>query len=91
MSDPNYGSTQLQASYRAKLAAFRTEADAMRGVLQQLVHEAEEVLERGGELNVQPKMGFLIGAHARLLKDYGALEHFQAVMQLVLKRRPKGR
>lgn len=44
---------------------------------QLIAHQAEEVLARGGRLEVAPQMAFLVGALMRLVKDVAVIEHLQ--------------
>ena len=39
---------------------------------------AQEVLDQGGHLLVQPRIAFLTGSLARMIKDWGVIEQLQA-------------
>lgn len=69
----------LRIQRRTRLRAIAREAEALAQTAYKLHQAAQEAEQRGASLDVQHYMAFLTGAHARVLKDWGVVEHLQAI------------
>ena len=75
--DKATGESVSQTDHRRALEQIRDAAISVAGTAAKIAEAANEVLDKGGTLNVQPQLAFITGAHARMLKDQGVVEHLQ--------------
>ncbi len=80
MNGRNDGTNPMQRSIRGKAEGMRTELIQLAATATKLAEELDEVLqEKGGLVQHQPKINFITGAYARILKDAGVVEHLQSL------------
>lgn len=77
MLKPSEGKLSLRAEHRTVIEHIGTEAERIAGAARLIADLAGEVLQNGGQLNIQQQLMFLTGALMRLQKDAGVLEHLQ--------------
>ena len=70
-------SSRVVDLHRTRISQIESEAAALAGALQKIADTAQEVLTRGGQLQVQPQVAFITGGIARMLKDLGVVEQLQ--------------
>lgn len=80
----------MRAQHRKRLEQVRDEVTGLAGTAAKMASAINEVLSQGGTVNLQPQLNFITGAHARLLKDIGVVEHLQH-MGVAQKPAPKMR
>jgi hypothetical protein len=73
---------QLRADHKRKVTVVATEAANIADCAQRVANAADEARESGDHLNIQPQIGYLTGALARLIKDWGVVEHLQKFQAL---------
>lgn len=71
-------SSRVVSIHRSRLAQIEAEASATAGALQRIALAAQEVLARGGQLQIQPQMAYATGSILRMVKDWGVVESLQA-------------
>lgn len=69
----------LRIQRRTRIRAIAREAEAAAQTAAKLCHAAKEAEATNGLLDVQHYLAFLTGALARLQKDWGVVEHLQAI------------
>jgi len=72
------GESRMQALHRARLEAIRNDAISLAGTTAKIAEAISQVLDKGGMAHVQPQMAFFTGTYARMMKDWGVIEHLQA-------------
>jgi len=75
-TDPRNAST-VQAQHRKRLEQIRDDSIGVAGTAAKISQAMVQALEQGGTVNIQPQIQFLTGAYARILKDFGVVEHLQ--------------
>ena len=73
---------QLRADHKRKVTVVATEAANIADCAQRVAAAADEARENGNLLSIQPQIGYLTGALARLIKDWGVVEHLQKFQAL---------
>jgi len=71
-------SSRVVVIHQTRVERVCDEARQLAGVYNLIASKAEEVLDKGGQLQIQPQMAFTTGALCRMLKDWGVLEQLQA-------------
>lgn len=79
------GYSPSQRALRKRLEGIRDEAIALASAAARISQAAQQSLERGGILSIQPQVAFVTGAQARMMKDWGVVEHLQG-QGVVLKK-----
>jgi len=74
---PSENRLSMRAEHKASLGNVATEAAAIAGAAAKIVQSAHEALANGGAIQIQPQIAFLNGSLARLIKDWGVVEHLQ--------------
>lgn len=69
----------LRIQRRTRLRAIAREAEAAAQTAHKLHQAALEAESTGSNLDVQHYVAFLTGALARVQKDWGVVEHLQAI------------
>lgn len=69
--------SQDQAAHRTLLERIEEEAHRVTHNGALIASQIEELKIKGGKLDIQAQMNFLTGAHMRMMKDLGAIEHLQ--------------
>lgn len=69
----------IRIQRRTRIRAIAREAEAMAQTAHKLHQAALEAERVGGSLDIQHYIAFITGAHARVLKDWGVVEHLQAI------------
>jgi len=75
----NTGTPGPQQVHRRRLEHIVRDAAALAAAARKIAEAAAETIAGGGQLQVQPQINALTGAHARLLKDWGVIEHLQLI------------
>jgi len=78
VDDKAKGFSHIQAVHRTRLEQVRNEATSLAGNAARIAQAINQVLEKGGQVNIQPQMNFITGAYARMLKDLGVIEQLQS-------------
>jgi hypothetical protein len=73
----------MRSARRAALAHAITEAEGLATTAARLAGALQEALEVGTVPALGPQLNYITGAHARLLKDCGVIEH-------LIRQQPKG-
>jgi hypothetical protein len=70
----------LRAAHRRSLRAIAEGATQLASAAERIAQVAEEAHNASARshIQVQPQINFLTGALARLIKDWGVLEHIQS-------------
>ena len=71
------GEASMQSDHRKRVLQIREDAVSLAGTAHKIVEAANQVLEQGGFFSIQGQMAFITGAHARMMKDIGVVEHLQ--------------
>lgn len=71
-------SSRVAAIHKARLEQVVAEAENLGGAAYRIAQMATEVLHRGGRLQADPQLSFIVGALMRLTKDVGVISQLQA-------------
>jgi hypothetical protein len=77
---------RLQQVHRRRIEAIHRDSEELAGVMRLIHQRADTVLKVGGRLDAQKQMNYALGAVARILKDWGVVEHLQE--QLIEQKAP---
>jgi hypothetical protein len=80
---------QLRGEHRRQLGTIGHGAASIADCAQRIAHAADEAISTGDILSVQSQINFLTGAFARLLKDWGVVEHMQKFQTIANQREGK--
>lgn len=69
----------LRIQRRTRLRVIAREAEALAQTAHKLHQAALEAEKTGHSLDAQHYMAFITGANARVQKDWGVVEHLQAI------------
>jgi hypothetical protein len=59
------------------MVQFHREATELSVVANRIAVASREILDCGGSLDVQSQMNFVTSLYARMVKDWGVIEHMQ--------------
>jgi hypothetical protein len=79
----------LYAQQRVRMQEMHREAAELASVANKIAGAAQQVIERGGTLDIQPQMAFLTSVYARMQKDWGVIEHLQQANRISLRPMPQ--
>jgi hypothetical protein len=68
----------MHAQLRSRVAQVRQLSIDLAGTANKIIQTLDEVLEKGGTVNIQSQMAFITSVNARMTKDCGVIEHLQS-------------
>ena len=88
MTNSKVSDSSLEAALRRRLEQVRNDATSAARNFTLIAEAINEVLDRGGKVNIDPQVTFLTGAHARLTKAHGMVTFLQNLGFFVKKPPP---